>query len=187
MTTWKAARNGAWLALISVSIGAACSGSSDQTEPDLVRDVVDESSRAHAIVDEVRETFSQFRSDDEPVSWLRTAGGLVPELDRDGSRQVDIVLPSTLIDSFLVRDRSSSVSIEVRLEGTLNVAPEAADGLLLYPGALDGHDVIYRASVSGLEDFIVFDSRPARRSCAMSSTSVKPWRAFARLRTWSNL
>ena len=161
MTKPNVARRGAWLTLIAASIGAtACTGSSEQAERDLAREVVEDSSRARAIVEEARATFPLLGSVDEEVAWLRTADGLVPDLERDASRQVDIMLPSTLVDPFLVRDRGSLVSMEVRLEGTSNVAPEVADGLVLYPGALDGHDVIYRAGASGLEDFVVFDSRP---------------------------
>lgn len=159
---FRAATAGGSLAIMAGLIFAiSCSGSGDDEMGDSARHVVEESSRAHAVVADLRAKFSTLREGEDEVVWLQGSDGIVPEFDRQAAREVDTRLPNVLTQPFVLRHVASSVSIEVRLDGASNVPPEVAGGLVVYPGALEGHDVIYRAGLGGLEDFVAFDVRPA--------------------------
>jgi uncharacterized protein (TIGR03382 family) len=52
-------------------------------------------------------------------------------------------------------------SIAVRLDGVEPVAAHIADGMVVYPAALKGADVIARGIADGAEDFVRFAAKPA--------------------------
>lgn len=75
----------------------------------------------------------------------------------------EVRLPASASDSFFIRDVESGIAVEAVLDGCLERAAEAADGHVVYRGAMGaGIDVIHRAGTFGIEDFVLFDRRPAR-------------------------
>jgi hypothetical protein len=58
------------------------------------------------------------------------------------------------------RRRCTGLSIHFALRGASEVPIAVADGLVLYPGGFGGADIVHRVHPEGVEDYVVFESRP---------------------------
>jgi alpha-tubulin suppressor-like RCC1 family protein len=99
-------------------------------------------------------------------------GGLRP---RYGVSRVppalEIRLPEQATGSIRIQDAASGAAAAVKLVGARDVEALAADGFLVYPRAhLTGATVLHRPLPDGLEDFLSFDSKPARSSVSYELT-----------------
>jgi hypothetical protein len=56
----------------------------------------------------------------------------------------------------------SHLTIEFALRGAADTRLAVANGIALYEHALDGGDVVERATAEGTEDYVVFERAPAR-------------------------
>ena len=100
-------------------------------------------------------------------SFAPTAGGglravMPPEVKRRVARPASVALPEHANGLVRLEDDASHLAITFALEGAAPASIAVAGGLALYPGALDGADVVHRAHAEGTEDFVVFETRPAR-------------------------
>jgi hypothetical protein len=107
----------------------------------------------------------------------------------DELRARDLMLPrgeveAWSVDDLAIRPKTATVKLELprrasgaarlgddngmaiafSLAGAASVDGEVDRGYVLYPGALEGADVLHRPSSSGTEDYVVFESRPREES-----------------------
>jgi hypothetical protein len=61
-----------------------------------------------------------------------------------------------------LEDGASRVSVRFRLRDAKPSAVDVADGYALYAGALGGADVVHRVHAEGTEDYVVYETPPAR-------------------------
>lgn len=148
--------------------------------------VVAESSEARQKIDALRARFRVTVREPEPQpghpAALRTRpvidAGAVVRFETDGethahavvaaeakhgmSRTASVALPLRAQGMVKLEDDKSRVSIGFALEGTREAPLAVAQGMALYVGALDGADVVHRVHSEGTEDYVVFESRPAK-------------------------
>lgn len=87
---------------------------------------------------------------------------LRPALEPSGrTLRVESRLPGRADTPVEVIDVSSNVRARFQLRGATSSEAITADGLALYRDALPHADVIVRADGDGVEDFVVFEERPA--------------------------
>jgi hypothetical protein len=67
-----------------------------------------------------------------------------------------------------LEDDTSRLSVRFALTHVQDARIELAGGMALYRGALDGADVVHRVHAEGTEDFVVFETRPAREELSYS-------------------
>ncbi len=65
-----------------------------------------------------------------------------------------------------LRDLVSGLAVSFRLEGATSVTAKRGDGVLVFPGALAGADVIVRPHAEGAEDYVAFDTKPTAERLA---------------------
>jgi hypothetical protein len=96
----------------------------------------------------------------------------LPEADRAGvhaaHRAARVELPMRAADEVRLEDETSRLSLRFALEHMHNTPIERAAGMALYRGALDGADVVHRVHAEGTEDFVIFETRPAREELTYS-------------------
>jgi MYXO-CTERM domain-containing protein len=61
-----------------------------------------------------------------------------------------------------LEDQTSRVAVHFAVQHVQNTPVETASGIALYRGALEGADVLHRVRAEGTEDFVVFETPPAR-------------------------
>jgi MYXO-CTERM domain-containing protein len=94
------------------------------------------------------------------------ADAVRPELP-DGAkrallRSATVELPLRADGAVRLEDDTSQVELTFALRGASSATIETTAGTALYRRALSGADVVHRPSAEGTEDFVVFESRPAR-------------------------
>jgi hypothetical protein len=77
-------------------------------------------------------------------------------------RPAAVELPARADGETRLDDAVSHVKVHFRLQDAKPSVAAVADGYALYAGALDGADVIHRVHAEGTEDYVVFETRPAR-------------------------
>lgn len=137
-----------------------------------------ESARTGERIDELRTRFRlPYQSGHRAVIGAAFASGF--ESGPDGVRplfpadatariakQARTTLPTRAAGRVEIVDRSSRVAVGFALRGASDSAISAWRGIALYPGALEGRDVIHRVTEEGTEDYVVFDTRPEREEIA---------------------
>lgn len=78
----------------------------------------------------------------------------------DRTHRAHVSLPPYADGDLHLEDPRTGLSISVRLEGTAHVRGDVVDGYVVYPGALDGGDLVHRRSETGTEDWFAFWRRP---------------------------
>ena len=92
---------------------------------------------------------------------------LIPaEARQAATRTASVALPVRACDSVRLEDDTSHVAVSFRLRGASNAAATTAGGIVLYPGAFAGVDVLHRVHAEGTEDYVVFEQRPAKEEVA---------------------
>ena len=79
-------------------------------------------------------------------------------------RAATVKLPVRANGEVSLEDERSHVALRFALDGAHAAQATVADGIALYSGALDGADVVQRVHAEGTEDFVVFETRPAREA-----------------------
>ena len=80
-----------------------------------------------------------------------------------GQRPVTVDLPRHANDFTVVEDATSERHVRFALRGAKASSPATiGDGYVVYPGALDGADVVHAVTPAGTEDYVAFDAPPAR-------------------------
>ncbi|HUE28588.1 MAG TPA: hypothetical protein VMP89_17575, partial [Solirubrobacteraceae bacterium] len=89
---------------------------------------------------------------------------VVHESARRGvQKRARVELPARADGAVRVTDETSGMGVAFALEGARAVSGAAAEGLVVYEGALGGGvDVVHRAHAEGTEDYLVFERRPDR-------------------------
>jgi len=79
-------------------------------------------------------------------------------------RSATVVLPATADGSVKLTDDASHVSLSFSMRGATAARLAATrDGVALYAGAsAEGGDVVHRVHAEGTEDFVVFETKPAK-------------------------
>jgi hypothetical protein len=99
-----------------------------------------------------------------------TPQGLVARFDASATRgaaRADASFPSRADGATRLVDAASALALEATLLEARAVTPAAADGWLVYEGALGpGASVLHRPTPEGYEDYVAFDAKPARESLA---------------------
>jgi hypothetical protein len=109
--------------------------------------------------------------EDVARGFVATATGLrplvPPEVKRRGMKSATVELPLRATDPVTLDDDTTGMRVRFSLMGARDVAAEAAGGIAVYPGAIGGADLVHRVHAEGTEDFVVFETRPAReeRGC----------------------
>jgi hypothetical protein len=92
---------------------------------------------------------------------------LIPDQARRGTtRTARVVLPARAGDPVRIEDDASGVAVSFALLGAGDAPIRTAGGIAVYPGALVGADVVHRVHAAGIEDYVVFEQRPAREEIA---------------------
>jgi hypothetical protein len=78
------------------------------------------------------------------------------------ARSAAVTLPARAGGAVEVVDEASRVGAAFALRGAADVAAEPAGGVVLFPGAAFGADLLLRVHDEGAEDFVVFELTPAR-------------------------
>ena len=84
------------------------------------------------------------------------------------TRAAHVALPLRAGDAVKLEDDTSHLSVRFALEHVRDARIEVAGGMAIYRGALDGADVVHRVHAEGTEDFVVFETRPARDELSYS-------------------
>ncbi|MGZ3450363.1 MAG: Kelch repeat-containing protein [Polyangiales bacterium] len=77
-------------------------------------------------------------------------------------RSASTELPSHADGVVLVRDDSTRIAVRFALEGAKAAPLERVDGIAIYRGALEGADLVHRVHAQGTEDYVAFETKPAR-------------------------
>jgi RHS repeat-associated protein len=79
-----------------------------------------------------------------------------------GTASAHVVFPKQSNGRVHLEDATSGAVVAFRLRGVRPVDAETGDGYVVYRGALEsGATVLHRALLSGTEDYVAFDTRPA--------------------------
>jgi hypothetical protein len=76
--------------------------------------------------------------------------------------RVVVGVPGRASGETAIEDDASHMSARVTLRGATDAPLVAAGGIAVYPGAYAGGDVFTRVTRGEVEDFVVFEARPAR-------------------------
>ena len=99
------------------------------------------------------------------TSYRRVSGGLRPQFSSTERLDARVLLSTSARGAFRLEDVGSGLDVEVTLDGSSDVDARLADGYVVYPRAhRTGASLLHRALPSGLEDYISFESKPARAS-----------------------
>ena len=93
---------------------------------------------------------------------------LPAEALRGVTRPAHVALPLRATGEVKLEDDTSHLSVRFALEHVQDAGVEVSGGMALYRGALDGADVVHRVHAEGTEDFVVFETRPAREELSYS-------------------
>jgi MYXO-CTERM domain-containing protein len=93
---------------------------------------------------------------------------LPAEARRGVARAASVALPVHAGGEVKLEDETSHLAVAFALENVQNTPIEVAGGIALYRSALDGADVVHRVLAEGTEDFVIFESRPAREELRYS-------------------
>lgn len=100
-------------------------------------------------------------TDVEPFDPIH-ARPVVPAASRRGTlKTATATFPVSADGSYRIQDDASGIGATFTLPGASATPLTFSKGLVVYPGALGGADVLERPSAEGTEDFVVFDTRPA--------------------------
>jgi MYXO-CTERM domain-containing protein len=91
---------------------------------------------------------------------------LPPGAKRAVLRSSSVELPAVASGVVVLEDDTSKLSIRFALRGASAAPIAVADGLAIYRGALDGADLVHRVHAEGTEDYVVFESKPAKEELA---------------------
>jgi hypothetical protein len=83
-----------------------------------------------------------------------------PEAKRGVTRSANVVLPARAKDAVSVEDESTKLRVHFTLRDVRESSASADGGMVVYEGALDGADVVFRVHAEGMEDYVAFESRP---------------------------
>lgn len=76
-------------------------------------------------------------------------------------RTIELSLPADATQAMTLRDGRSGLAVDVRLEGATSSTAVMLDGYLVYPGGhAYGEAVLWRPTVGGAEEYILFRERP---------------------------
>ncbi|MFO0615320.1 MAG: kelch repeat-containing protein [Polyangiaceae bacterium] len=98
---------------------------------------------------------------------LRAVEGIEASLDplslgEPGEAITKVQLPATASEALRVTDATTGVGVSASLKGASDAAPHLSEGVALYAGALSGAHVLRKVLPHGAEDFVAFDTRPAK-------------------------
>ena len=88
------------------------------------------------------------------------------EVKRRVTRAASVALPTHAHDPVRLEDDGSHLVLAFSLRGASEVAVTSADGIAMYPGALAGADIVHRVHAEGTEDYVAFETRPAKEELA---------------------
>jgi hypothetical protein len=172
------------LGVVAILSFAGCR-SADVEAPGQPDDSIAESSLALARLDVARTRFQTTvaeRSEDRArivrrpvpvlkagaVSGFEKSGGhlrpILAERERSQPRAARVALPNMANDAVLLEDTGSDVRASVTLRGASPTPASTADGHAVYVGGYRGADIIHRVTAEGTEDFIHFETKPAKES-----------------------
>jgi len=77
-----------------------------------------------------------------------------------------VVLPGRANGKIHLEDRATGTSIDIALVGAKNSVGQVVDGYVVYPKGHAWGSIYQRAELSGVEDYLAFDERPASPSIA---------------------
>ena len=91
---------------------------------------------------------------------------LIPLEATRGGHAALVGLPLRASGHARLEDARSHTSVRFALRDAQDVPVAVADGFALYAGVFPGADLVHRVHPEGSEDFLVFDSKPAREELA---------------------
>jgi hypothetical protein len=151
---------------------ASCAQGEDTSQHSTRRSVpgADREAAVSAVIGRVRMTLGA----DAAASVANGRGRITMGVDalavhstepREGTaRLADIALPLNATREVRLADRSTGVAISFHVSGTTAATASIGDGVVVYPKALEGGDLIHRATGEGIEDFVFWEERPAREA-----------------------
>jgi WD40 repeat protein len=77
-------------------------------------------------------------------------------------RPASVLLPARADRQVELVDDASHLAVRFALEGAVATPVQTAGGIAIYRAAIHGADVVHRAHAEGTEDFVIFETKPAR-------------------------
>ncbi|HSO33661.1 MAG TPA: hypothetical protein VLT33_14105, partial [Labilithrix sp.] len=162
-----------WGWLLVAGIGSTTACGREVTEQANASGTRQSSDAARSRIDNLRSRFRIYRASagplepaiaDAPETTFETVDAVrlrarVPARARGTLKTATVVLSAQGDGIASVEDDASKLAVRFRLRGTGPSAASIADGIVVYPKALSGADVVHRADADGLEDFVVFEQR----------------------------
>ena len=81
-------------------------------------------------------------------------------------RTASVALPLRADGPVRLEDDTSHVTVSFALRGASDATVTTTGGIAIYPGALEGADVLHRVHAEGTEDYVVFQERPPKEEIA---------------------
>jgi hypothetical protein len=82
------------------------------------------------------------------------------------TKPASVILPMRASDAVSLEDDTTHTNVKFALRGASDATASVAKGMVVYPGALNGADVVHRVHAEGTEDYVVFESKPALEELA---------------------
>lgn len=159
-------------AVATIAFAVACGQGAGSTSVSTSEATLAGSPTAQARLDAMRARFRQ-RNTPAPVLGSATATGF-EKVDASHFRAVfpanaklavtkpaSVVFPGRASDPVSLEDDVTHTRVRFALRGASDSLATTSNGMVLYPAALDGADVVQRAHAEGTEDYVVFESKPA--------------------------
>ena len=176
---------GACAALLTVVslCAASCAEPDESTDADDTEETVEsvpESPAAGMVVVDAKDTFelsrppgldifdlppvTPFLADSVATGFTQDSAGLAPIVPGASAALPELRLPSMASEPLAIRDLKSHLGVRATFIDASPENAQVAGGFVVYPGALDGADILHRVRQDGVEDFVRFDAPPRRNA-----------------------